>query len=156
MKIKTSIYFLAFFVFFFYSCTNSTIFKEYHKFEKQSWNRFEFLNFEMAVEESEQEYDIYLSVRHLPEFPYRKMDINFTMFLPSGEMRTADHELIFSDREGKGLSECLGDYCDISFPLRTGFVFTETGTVKFEIENKMTKLDTRGILEVGLIIKESD
>ncbi len=75
--------------------------------------------------------------------------------MPSGEMRTADYSFKIKDKEGKILSECLGDYCDIKFLLRGGFRFSEPGIVKFEIENKMTKIETPGIIEVGLIIEKS-
>ncbi|MBN2175017.1 MAG: hypothetical protein JW731_12865 [Bacteroidales bacterium] len=158
MRNKISIYYLLGLIVLviFASCTNNILYKQYYKFEKISWNRFEFLNFEMPVEASSQEYDIYLSVRHLPEFAYRELEVNFTLFFPSGEMRTADHVLKFIDNDGERLSECLGDFCDIDFLIRKGIVFNEQGIVKFEIENKNTRLETPGMMEVGIIVRKSE
>jgi len=138
------------------SCSSGAFYQEFYKFEKLSWNRFDFLKFEMPVEASSQEYDIYFRVRHLPEFPYKELEINFTMFLPSGEMRTVDHILQFTNRDGELLSECMGDFCDIDFLMRKGFAFSENGKVKFEVENKNTKIETPGIIEAGIIVIKSD
>ncbi len=84
------------------------------------------------------------------------MKINLTFYLPSDEMRTANYVFELVDEEGNKLSKCLGDFCDISFPVRKNFVFTEPGIVKFQIENKHTKTEMPGIMEVGLIVKRSE
>jgi gliding motility-associated lipoprotein GldH len=138
-----------------YSCVNRTVFEEYKEFDNLSWGRFDFVEFEVPIEDTDAEYDIFFAIRHLPEIPYKQMKINLTFHLPSDEMRTADHVFELVDEDGNKLSKCLGDLCDISFPVRKNFVFTEPGTVKFRIENKYTKTEMPGILEVGLIIKRS-
>ena len=100
-------------------------------------------------------FDIVLVIRHLPEFKIKELPVNVTIYLPSGEMRTAEHILNFTDKDGNSLSECLGDLCDITFPLREDFIFPEAGTVRIEIENKWPRLELPGILEVGLILEKS-
>ncbi len=138
------------------SCGTKTVFEEYKKFDNFSWGRFDILEFEIPIEDTKAEYDIFFTVRHLPEIPYKEMKINLTFYLPSDEMRTADYVFELVDEEGNKLSKCLGDFCDISFPVRKNFVFTEPGTVKFQIENKHTKTEMPGIMEVGLIVKRSE
>ncbi len=140
----------------FTSCSNQKVFDEYYKFDNFSWNRFNFVKFEVNIEDTETEYDIYLNFRHLPEYPYPEFNFNFTIYTPSGEMRTMDYEIGLFDKEGQRLSECLGDYCDLKIPVRKGFRFSEQGIAKFEIENKMTKLETPGVMEVGLIVEKSE
>jgi len=150
-------FFLIFIVLVFLtSCTgNQTVFKEYQKFNKLSWSRFHILKFETNLEDTKPTYDIYINIRHLPEIPYKEMVINLTIFTASGDMRTTDYTLKFYDREGKKRSDCMGDYCDLIIPLRKSFRFYETGKVKFEIENKFTKIEMPGITEVGLLMKKS-
>jgi gliding motility-associated lipoprotein GldH len=138
-----------------FSCGERKLFEQYQKFEKQSWHRFNILKFEVPVSDTINPYDIDLAIRHLPEFNVSEFNINMTIYLPSGEMRTAIHELKFTDKEGKQLSECLGDFCDLSLNLRKEFIFNSAGTVRIEIENKWSKIELPGILEVGLIIKKS-
>jgi gliding motility-associated lipoprotein GldH len=147
---------ISFFLLVLTSChSDQKVFEEYHTFDNMSWNRFNLLNFKMEVIDLEVPYDIYISIRHIPEIPYQEMIINFTIFTPSGDMRTSDYTLDFIDREGKHLSDCMGDYCDLLVPLRKSFRFYELGAAKFEIENKYTKVEMPGIMEVGLILKRS-
>lgn len=139
------------------SCNNErTVFEEYQKFDGLSWNRFNIVKFEAPIETVEPAYDIYINIRHLPEVSYGGILINFTLYSPSGDMRTTDYNLDLRDNEDKPLSKCMGDYCDLLVPLRKSHRFYEIGIVRFEIENKYTKVDMPGILEVGLIVKESN
>ncbi len=140
-----------------HGCTSHrTIYEEYQEFENLSWNRFQVLDFRMEVEHVDTPYDIFINIRHLPEVPYEEMTINFSLFTPSGDMRTTDYELDFYDPDGKRLSQCLGDYCDLLVPLRRTFRFHEPGEVRFEVENKYTKLEMPGIIEVGILVKEAE
>ena len=150
-------YYWLFFVLLFVSfgCSHTKVFEEYKKFDNLSWHRFNFLEFEVPIEDIEPEYDISISLRHLPEFPHKQLPVNFTIYSPSGEMRTVDLLLELYDDEGNSLSECLGDFCDISILLRENFKFSEQGIFKFRIENKWKKVDLPGIMEVGLILKKS-
>ena len=134
---------------------NKTVFEKYHRFDNLSWNRFDILDFRMQLDKVDSPYDIFINIRHLPEVPYEEMTINFTIFTASGDMRTADYDLDFYDPEGKRLSDCMGDFCDLLLPLRRSFLFYEPGEVRFEIENKYTKLEMPGIIEVGILVKEA-
>lgn len=139
-----------------FSCSgDKKVFEDYRKFDNLSWNRFNFLKFEMNVEDVTKDYDIYINVRHLPEAPYKKMELVMSVYTPSGDMRTGSYTLDFKDTEGHQLSKCMGDYCDLLAPLRKSIRFYEAGKVRIEIENKYTKLEMPGILEVGIIVKEA-
>ena len=137
------------------SCTNKPEFEQYHNFDNHSWNRFKFVNFEYPVANTDQEYDIYIILRYLPEYPYNKFNFVFTIYKPSGEMRSSDHKTWIIGENGKMQGENKGDYYEIKIPVSKGISFPETGTAKFEIENKMTKLETPGIVAAGIIIEKS-
>jgi len=153
-KLKYSLLFFAILIVSF-GCNNSKVFEEYKKFDNLNWNRFNNLEFEVRVEDLESEFDVYVSLRHLPEFPHKELPINLTIYSPSGEMRSADHLLELADKEGNNLSKCVGDYCDVSILVRKELSFYEPGVYKFVIENKWKKVDLPGIMEVGLTIKKS-
>lgn len=148
------IFYLLFFMCVIISCDNQKVFEEYQKFEKQSWHRFNILKFTVPVNDIQKPFKIDLIIRHLPEFRIKELPVNMTLYLPSGEIRTAEHILEFTTDNGESLSKCLGDLCDISFVLREEILFQETGTIRIEIENKWPKLELPGILEVGLILKK--
>ena len=137
-------------------CDQNKVFEEYKKFDKLSWNRFNYLEFEVLVEDTESEFDVYVSLRHLPEFFHNKLPINLTIYSPTGEMRTADHMLELSDADGNSISKCVGDFCDVSLLVRKQIKFSEPGVYNFRIENKWKKVELPGIMEVGLLIKKSN
>jgi gliding motility-associated lipoprotein GldH len=153
-KINTSLLLIG--ITFLLSCSGEkTIFEKYHQFPNLSWNRFEFVKFEVPVEDVSVAYDIFLTLRHIPEMQFSELEFNITMFLSEEEMRSADYTLELFDSDGKRLSNCLGDLCDITMPLRQGFYFSEPGTVNFEIENKFTKMELPGMMKVGLLVKKA-
>jgi gliding motility-associated lipoprotein GldH len=139
----------------FFSCVSHIEFEQYKKFEKQSWNRFNIIKFEVPVDDTKNAFDITLVIRHLPEFKIKELPVNVTFYMPSGEIRSVEHIIKFTDNAGESLSECLGDLCDLSFMLREGFIFPDKGTVRVEIENKWPRLELPGILEVGLVLQKS-
>lgn len=147
---------ILFFTVFLVSCGGNKVYEDYQKLDKQSWNRFNFLKFEMPVEDIDQDYDIYLVFRHWPEFPHKAIPLTITIYMPSGSERTFDHNVKLYSKGGHQLSECLGDFCDLEDLIRPGLRFSETGIVKFEIENKFTKIETPGIMEVGLIVRKAE
>lgn len=138
------------------SCSSErTVYEEYIKFESLSWDRFNLLTFETEIENIETPYDFFVSIRHFPGFPHKEMLVNLTIYSPAGDMRSTDYTLELKDSEGQSLSSCMGDYCDVVIPLRRDFSFYEPGLVKFELENKYSKVELPGIIEIGFIVKES-
>ena len=139
---------------FLFSCSgDKTVFEEYRKFDDMSWNRFNNLTFKANIDNVDKLYTIYLNIRHIPEVPYEEMVINMSIYSPSGDLRTNDYTLNFTDSNDNRLSDCLGDFCDLLIPIREDMQFYEAGILKIEIENKFTKIEMPGIMEVGLIIK---
>ncbi len=139
----------------FSSCSNKPEFEQYHKFENNTWNRFDFVTFEFPVTDAKQEYDVYFVFRYLPDYPENKFKFVFTTYKPSGEMRSSEHRLWTISSDAKFQGKDKGDYIEIKTPVTEEISFPETGIAKFEIENKMTKLHTPGIYEAGLIIEKS-
>lgn len=136
-------------------CGKGKLLEEYHRFSNLSWNRFDILTFETNLEKQENLYDISLAVRHLPEYPYDHLDIHLTIISPDGSERSSAHTIEIKDKEGRLLGKGLGDYWDVVLRVMEGITLTGPGKLIVEIENKMTRLETPGIIEIGLIIRES-
>lgn len=136
------------------SCGNKVVYREYHKMENISWNRFDIQNFEVPVEKGDV-LDFYLSIRHHPDFPYDKMWVNITFYTPEGTTRSRDYEFDLKDENGKWLGDCMGELCDIDLPLHKELAFNQSGICRVRVENKYPKYETPGIIEVGLVVKRS-
>lgn len=136
------------------SCGNNVVFRQYNKMENVSWNRLDIQNFEVPVEKGEV-LDFYLSIRHHPDFPFDKIWVNITFYTPEGTMRSRDYDFDLKDKNGKWLSDCMGELCDIDLPVHKDMVFNQSGTCRVRVENKNSKYETPGIIEVGLVVKRS-
>jgi gliding motility-associated lipoprotein GldH len=136
-------------------CGGSKIYEKHYKMENLSWNRFRILQFEMEIDDNSKNYDIILALRHIPEIPYETIEVGCTIVTPSGETRYLEHEVRIRDKDGKLLGDGMGDLWDLEVPLRRSFQFDEKGSAMIELRNRMVKLETLGIIEVGLIVRES-
>jgi len=136
------------------SCNSNTTFKEYKKFDDISWNRFDIIDFEFPVQQKEP-LDFYLALRHHTDFPYNYIDVNITINTPDGEMRSRDYRFRLKDTDLKWKGSGMGDLWDIELPIRKEMLFNKNGICKIQIENKMHRVETPGIIEVGLIIKRN-
>ena len=137
------------------ACGNSTVFKESREFDNVSWNRFDIQNFEVPAEAGEV-LDFYFLIRHHSYFPYDFVDVNITFYMLGGEERSGDYHFNLKDDQGNWQAEGMGELWDIELPIRKKLRMLETGICKLRIENKMTKLETPGIIEIGLLVKRSN
>ena len=136
------------------SCGSNEVFKEYKTFEDVSWNRFDILFFEVPVKAGDY-LDFYLALRHHTNFPYDYLDANITFFAPGGEMRTAEYHFELKQKNGQWKADGMGELWDIKLPVRDSLFFKKEGICKVRVENKMTKMETPGLVEVGLIVSQS-
>lgn len=120
-----------------------------------SWNRFDFQTFEVPVEQNET-LDFYLAIRHHTHFPYDKLWVNITIYTPDGTMRSRDYDFDLKDENGNWLAKGLGELWDIELLIRKEMLFNKNGVCKVRIENKHSKYEMPGIMEVGLIVRESE
>jgi len=142
-------------IFLMVSCANKEVFKEYKTFDKVSWNRFDILYFEVPVKAGDY-LDFYLALRHHTFFPYDYINTNITFYSPDGEMRSKEYHFELKDKDGQWKANGMGELWDIEFPIRDSSFFNKDGICKVRVENKMTKIETPGIVEVGLIVRESN
>lgn len=151
---KRLISFLFTGILFLTACSDSTVYREYVTMKNINWERMNILEFDVPVVNGDQ-LDFYLSLRHHTDFPYDKLYVNITFYSPGGEMRSRDYDFNLKDENGKWLADGMGELWDIELPIRKGMPFYQEGNCRVRVENKYSKYDTPGIIEVGLIVKRS-
>lgn len=138
----------------FISCGGKTILQERTKFEELSWNRFKELSFSWDIKDTTKSCDILFNLRHHTVYPFDNLFITIALYSPSGERRVSDFHIPVKNADGSFIANGMGDYWDLDYPLFKDFKFRETGKYKIEIENRMDKLETPGIMEAGITVKE--
>ena len=153
-NIPRKVFFIAAMVLLFMSCGRGRVFEEYEKLPEYSWDRHENIVFETVIEDADAQYNIYIAIRHITQYPFKNLLVTSIMETPSGERRLLEHDLKIRDDEGNLLGEGMGDLWDIIIPLRKNHKFNKTGPLTIEFENRMPRQNTPGIMEVGLIIEK--
>lgn len=149
---------LAFFVLVFLisSCKRDEGVSQIHTFREAVWERFDFLNFRLPVEDVSDLYDLSAIMRYTTDFPEDYLYVNVVMTGPSGEERIRDYRLYVRDTDGQMLGEEKEGVYQRVITIREGMRFGQTGKVSFEIENLMTKVFTPGIVEFGIMIEPAE
>jgi len=142
-------------LFVLHSCSPRKVFEQRHTFENMQWNRFKSVYFEFDISDTKSLYDLSLSLRHHTVYPEPDLQITIAIYTPSGERRLKDVILQVRNADGTFKSSGMGDLWDIEQPIYEGYTFNEKGHYKVEIENRMSKLDTPGVMELGLRVEKS-
>jgi gliding motility-associated lipoprotein GldH len=137
------------------SCNQGKIYEKYLDNERITWNRFDVKTFNVDIKNISAKYDFYVALRYITDVPFKYVTIKFTLYTPSGEMRTIELKIMLKDKEGNLLGEGMGDLWDLVHLVREDFQFTEPGICKVEVSSTMSQADLPGIMQVGLIVKKA-
>ncbi len=138
------------------SCLRESVeFREYVEMDNMTWNRFNTLEFEVPVKENDV-FDFKLFLRHHTDFPFDKLFVNITFYSPGGDIRSRDYDFDLKDYRGDWLANGMGELWDLEILIRKEMPFYENGICKVRVENKYSKLDTPGIIEIGIIVQKSE
>ena len=140
----------------FQSCNNDESVSQIYSFSNNTWQRFNFLNFDFPIEEEGHAYDIFILLRYTDDFPSQALLLNLVMMLPGGEERIRDYKLEVRDANKQLLGTKKAGYYERLIPVRRSFRISEAGLLKFEIENLMTKYYTPGMVEFGMVLEPSE
>lgn len=138
------------------SCRPGQIYREYHKFDNYTWNRFDKIKFEIPIEEAGTTGDIVMTIRHITQYPYPNLPVNVILNTPGGEERILEKEIRIKDDEGKFRGSVAGDLWDVEEILWPSFYFTETGIYSVELENLIPKVGLAGLMDIGIYVEKTD
>ena len=130
-------------------CSKNNDYFSYHKFNDQTWSRFNVLQFEIPVNTTEKIYDISLIVSHSKEYEFDYLDFNMIMTTPSGEERIREYHLDIKRKDGKFTGKCNDDSCEVSVVLKRELNLTK-GILTLEIENLVPRMEIKGLLGIGI------
>ncbi len=95
-------------------------------------------------------YTMWLELHYTSSFDLNNLPVTVIMYTPSGEIRSRDLILKFNT-DGDKHSEPG----KLRVILRKDFAFSEMGNCKFEIENRSQKVETSGLISIGIIIEKT-
>ena len=72
-----------------FGCTPKPVFVQEHIFKKNSWQRFDFVTFNVPVQKGES-LDFSLTIQNTTAFTLKAIPLNITFYTPGGEERSRD------------------------------------------------------------------
>jgi gliding motility-associated lipoprotein GldH len=144
------------FLFFLSGCGKDKSQSQLVNFDGNTWQRFNYLNFEFPVVADETTWDFLVVLRINEDFPSQALVFNLVMNMPSGEERIRDFKINVRDKQDNMLGEKKAGYFEYFLPVRSEVRFFETGNLIFEIESLMTKYNTPGVVEFGIVLEPSE
>jgi gliding motility-associated lipoprotein GldH len=126
----------------------------YHRFPDKAWARFNFLSFEIPVQQPKS-VNIFLFARFDKGFQPDSLSFNMIMNTPSGEERIKAYTMDVKSASGQFEIACTNDSCQGEVLLKKELNLSKSGILKIEIENLMPRLATEGILGVGIRMEPS-
>ena len=139
-----------------FSCNH--VYKEYNKesFPTYVWKQGQEISFNPTIADINKRYKLTLGIRHLYGFKLNGIKEPVRSAAPSGKETTKDYELKIKDSEGKYISSCGGDLCDLEVMVDENIKFEEVGEYKYSVTHNVQTDRIPGVMEFGLIIDEMD
>lgn len=155
MALKNKIlYFCSIFVIF-YACSDTAYYKKYKSIRDNMLLETDSVVFKVNIKDTSKNYDVYMSLRHGPAYPYANFKYIIGYKSPSGKYWQSIHNSMLRSKDGKFMGSGLGEMWDIDFLVHQNMKFTEAGDYHISIVNNLGLAKTPSIAELGLIIEKA-
>jgi gliding motility-associated lipoprotein GldH len=149
MQKKVNIWWALLILFLVFGCTGKKDIVAYYRFSDQAWKRFDPVRFEITINEPEKYYDVSFFAHHTSNFEFENLDFNMVMTTPSGEERIKEYQMKVRRKDGGFIGKLVADSCELSVSLKKELKLTP-GILVIELENLVPRLQTKGLLGIGI------
>ena len=139
----------------FASCGPKKIYEKYIDINNYLWSRETQFDFNINIENIENDYDIFLEIRHTLYYIYDNLALSIIVYYPNGEIRIKDYNIKMRDSKGTFYGDGMGDIFDRETCIMKNIKFPEKGLYKFKIQNIMPRPVTGNIMQIGFVVKQS-
>ena len=147
---------LLLFVFTLVACKKTVVVKKTDtNFTDNQWKATDIKTFEFKLKRNVEAADLNIVFGHVFEPQYSTVPVSVTIENPAGEKENVFVNLMLKDSDGNDLSECSGDICDLTQPIKED-VTLQKGTYKVTIENKFAYEYLANVLAVGVSVERED
>ncbi len=137
------------------ACLGNQVYELNQEIPGFEWVRNRKLVFEVAVQDTQASYDLYINIRHTTEYPFTNLWINLYTYYPSGKQGKLQKQLhLASNKEGRWTGECMSTTCFAQLRVVEGLHLSETGIYRFEVEHIMRTNPLPGVMSVGLRLEK--
>jgi len=138
------------------SCNKNVVFKETIKdFSGNRWALNDIKTFKINLKEDVQNAGIFLHFSHVFEPQYKSVPLAVVLEHPDGKQDNVFLELQTEDAAGNSLSDCAGDVCELTMPVKDSINLAK-GAYKLIILNKFNGEYIPNVLALGVTVEAQD
>jgi len=132
------------------SCGSRNVFFEYQSIPSEGWHKYSVRSFNIDIKNHEKPYNVFINVRHGPNYPYQNLWLFVTQTAPNGVVSRDTIELFLADHRGRWLGSGSGAIREMQVLIKQDYKFPESGIFRFEIQQGMRTDVLQGITEIGM------
>lgn len=137
------------------SCDKARLYEENQQINDNSWEYKDAKTFTTEINDTAQNYNLYVNVRHSFQFEWRNVWVNIKTIFPDGKSFDKRVNLVLSEPDGHWYGDCLGDNCDLQVSIQNNAIFPQKGKYTFIITQDMRINPLPFVKSVGMRIEKS-
>jgi gliding motility-associated lipoprotein GldH len=138
----------------FIQCERGIVHEEVQDVPSSEWSVSDLKQFEWVQEDSTRTYDIFITLQHNADYPYR----NLFLFVEHSENEASPGRdtlaAFLAEPTGKWTGSGSGSLISHRFPYLMNKRFERNGIIHFTVQHGMRDAELGGIERVGILIKE--
>lgn len=137
------------------SCQDPSII--YDKFEdipNHAWQYTHIPEFVVKVSDASAPYDLRLNLRVTPNYEYANLFMLVHQHNPDGSHNSKQVELKLAEPDGRWLGKGVGSLYSYQISYHKNFIFPDTGTFRFRLEQNMRVNPLKEVTAVGIAVKK--
>lgn len=119
----------------------------------RSWSYEKKIKVPVQIKDASQSYNIYLNLRHTPEYKYSNIFVLIHQKTAGLKTVTERREFKLAYPDGEWLGSGAGNFYTYQLLFRKGYKFPKSGTYIFEIEQNMRDNPLKEISDIGLRVE---
>ncbi len=135
----------------------SNSFEKIVSLQNNNWQRFTNIDFEVPVTKGDLLDFYFLLTYNNEKFDEKRLPVNITFYTPGGETRSRNFAFWLKDKyTAKRFGTTENGITKIILPIRKEMPFITNGICKVTFEKKIPRVNTYGIISVGLRAGKSE
>jgi len=136
----------------FYACSETPFFESKIEIPEANWSYEYIPSFTVPVKDTTQNHDLFLELKHSPDFSYQNLYLKINTTFPNGEIKEEQLSIDLANNLGSWIGKCKGGSCQINIYLLENFKFSDPGDYKFAFEQYSRSKELKGIQSLSFKI----
>ena len=154
MKIPTIFLSLSFLLLL--SCNKNTIYSSFDRdFKNNQWKSTDVRSYEFEITDPLKSYDLLLDFSHVAGFQFANVPLKVQITTPDQITTTENVILLITDKQGKDLGNCDGDYCNLYQAVFTNKPLS-AGKYTVRVNNQFNNTYLPNVLGFGIKVNISE